>query len=411
MLNVPFYLLCVFAFFMPWETLGGLKELPTVARLLGALTLVVGLLAIVASMKIRRMPFAFVVMIVFAFLCLLSISWATDSEKALAGTPTILLLLLFVWLIWEFAPTVEDQLWLMRSFIYGHSVPIVMQFTSFRAMGASLGDDQTRYSGGGHDANYYSELLSMAALFCAYIILHTRQTKGKIPLRYLAFIPIIGIAIMLTGSRTGFVALLCAGACILFVLRFGGWKIIAGFVVVAGALVFLIPRFTPAGLMTRVTEGTGFSVEKLGARAQIWEGAITAFWERPILGQGINCASEAIGQASGHYNVAHNLFLSILVELGIVGLAIYLLLLFFLLLAILSMPKAQKWFWLSVMLVWGLFAMSCGAQFDKLSWFLFAMILAQAAAFRNRALAAGAAVGRALPATNRLAPRFPPVPS
>ena len=412
MVNLPFYILCVFVAFLPWEMVGELGEFPTVARLIGLLLLITGLFAVASRSRIRRLPLTFGVMVLYLLWSILSISWAIDLPTALPNIVTVVAMLTFVWLIWEFAPTLDRQLCLMQFFVYGLISSVTAQMILFRSMGGggALQDENMRYAGGGHDTNYYAELLSVGTLFCVILMFHSRGKGGKM-LQYWLFLPVLGMSILLTGSRTGFIALVVAGLSILLILRSGGMGKMVMFLVVAGAIAVLGLRLTPEALMTRMTEENGLSEEKLGIRSLIWEAAIKSIQKRPFLGAGSNCVATAIEETGPKRMVSHNLFLTVWVELGVVGLAIQLLLLFLLLREILSMPKTEREIWLAIMLTWGLFIMSSGSPTAKINWFLFAMVLAQAATFRERALAAGAAVGRVLPTTNRPAPRFPPISS
>jgi O-antigen ligase len=98
---------------------------------------------------------------------------------------------------------------------------------------------------------------------------------------------------------------------------------------------------------------------------------------------------------------AHNVFLTMLLDLGAVGLAIFVLLLSFVLRAVLSMPKNERMVWLAATATWGLFAMIIGSPTDKTMWFVFAMVLAQARLLRNRRPARANAV-RMPPRANRV---------
>ena len=284
----------------------------------------------------------------------------------------------------------------MRWFMYGLGVAIVMQFALFRGVGAPAEVETNRYAGGGADPNYFSELLSLGAIFCAYLILYAQHQKRTVPWLYWMLLPVIAFAIMLTGSRTGFVALLLAGGLLLFVLQSGGWKTIILFLVAAAGGLLLVRKFAPETTMTRATGRIGVSAEDLGTRSKIWAAAGECISDRPILGAGGRCCPKAIGEHYEWEMVSHNLFLTIGVELGFTGLSVFLLLLFLLFLATLSMPGTQRKVWLSAMLVWGLFALFGGSPTDKMMWFLFAMILAQGKLFRDCRKAAVAARRRVL---------------
>ena len=117
-------------------------------------------------------------------------------------------------------------------------------------------------------------------------------------------------------------------------------------------------------------------------RMRIWAEGLTAFWQNPLFGLGAGGYASAYAAATGlHGDVAHNLFISVLVELGIVGLAIYVAYIIMLFRAAWRLPRREKLLWLGVLVVWFLNANTAGSQIDKFSWFLHVMVLVQAAAY------------------------------
>jgi O-antigen ligase len=385
MYSVPFWILCAFIAFLPWETLGEIQDLPSVSRLIGLLLLYCAVMALIVRSRVRRLTPIFGVLLAYLLWYVLSIGWAIDASVTLDSCVTAASLAIFFWLIWAFAPTLDHQLWLMRCYIYSLVASIIAQLVLYRSLQGAAGTAQERYSAAGHDVNYYSELLAIGAFFCVYLILHARR-RSAASLQYWLFLPALGASMLLTGSRTGFVVLFVVGAGIFFILKSSGLTKIAMFLVAAGVLVYAAPRLTPEALWTRMTEETGLNEQALGSRVVLWECALKGIAKRPVLGCGGGCGAIAIAEAGYPIElVSHNVFLTAWLELGTVGLAIYLLWLFMLLRAILSMPKSERWFWLFVVLVWGLYANSSGNLIDKLSWFLWGMITVQARDFRDRA--------------------------
>jgi O-antigen ligase len=78
--------------------------------------------------------------------------------------------------------------------------------------------------------------------------------------------------------------------------------------------------------------------------------------------------------------VAHNTFLSILVEQGVVGFAIFLILLVMLFYSALKLPVLGRSLWLVMLLTWGLGAAAMTWENTKPTWLLFGLMAADAAA-------------------------------
>jgi O-antigen ligase len=114
--------------------------------------------------------------------------------------------------------------------------------------------------------------------------------------------------------------------------------------------------------------------------------------KNPLAGVGAGCYSPATTAYSGVYTgVAHNQVILVLVELGIVGLVLYLAFVYFVFRAAWSMPRREKLLWIGMLSVWFLESMAISSQVDKLAWMLWALALCQAAILaRSRA-------GRRLP--------------
>jgi O-antigen ligase len=368
--NVAFFFLCLFLAFVPCEEMGALQDFPSISRLFGLMLLVAAILALLSGARIRKPPLPFYIMCVYVIWYLLSVLWGVDEYVVLGRVVTMVSLLIFVWLIWEFASTLDRQMWLMRSFVFGLIAPVAMQFTAFRAGEADGG----RFTGGGNDLNYLAELLGIGAIFCTYLIVVIHRRTGRLAWRYLALMPVFAIAISLAGSRTGFVALLAAGACILYILQSRSRWLGVLFLTIAAGIAVAIPFVVPEASMNRIIQDTGFSEENLGPRARIWRSSVIVIKEHPILGVGADCSQFVLGE---HFRVCHNVALSVQLELGAIGLAIFLLLLLSLLSSILKMAKFERVMWLTIAMTWGLFSMTLSQEYLKLTWFLFGLVMVQ----------------------------------
>jgi len=141
-------------------------------------------------------------------------------------------------------------------------------------------------------------------------------------LLYILLVPICLYALVLTASRTGVLALLVIVAGIVIRSR---RKILytAGVILAAGMLIaHLTPLQRDRYLSITENDVRGAST----ARGRI-EGVIENFHvalQRPIFGHGLGTSSEANYHALGNAQPAHNLYVEIWQELGIIGLVIFL---------------------------------------------------------------------------------------
>jgi O-antigen ligase len=153
-------------------------------------------------------------------------------------------------------------------------------------------------------------------------------------------------------------------------------------VMAAAAAVTVVPESTWNRIATtgqEITEGT------MDGRKGIWIGAWRAFQERPLLGFGAGAFRTAVaatplpvGQHYPHNTNPHNAFLAVLVEQGLVGFAIFGLLVAICVARLWVMPSSDRKTAAVLMLTWFVGAMSLGWQYRKPTWLLFGLLAAQA---------------------------------
>lgn len=405
--RIVFWLLRLLVFLLPFDMMVWFTNIPSGGRLLGLLILITAILALFVRPVARRLPSAMVVMAMFLAWTMMSLAWSIDPPATLTHTGRIVALLAFVWLLWEFSSTYAQQLSLLRTFVLGQTVPLLMLYGSFVGLFGSFSSDE-RFTGGGQDANYVAEMLAITILIAVYLLFHPQGSSDKLRRGYWLFIPVATVAIFLTGSRAGLICLVVAALCTIFLMRFGGAKLRLALLVGAVGLFFLVRLVVPTALLTRMTGETGIQADTLQVRLGFWRHGMAIFADHPVLGVGAGCFPTALSQIGQRANVAHNVIVSVLAELGGIGLLFYLTFLFLVFRATRRMPRRERLLWRGILLIWFLASMSSGSQTDKLGWFIFAMTLAQAAALRSHAanIRNTAPSGHPLDLVRR---RFPPM--
>jgi O-antigen ligase len=148
----------------------------------------------------------------------------------------------------------------------------------------------------------------------------------------------------------------------------------------------------------------------LNERTMIWRAGWVVFNQSPFRGVGAAAFAPSVEHALGmpfHGSgiddggpanvelVAHNTFISVLVEQGVIGFALFLGILLTLVFSAWHLPLVDRAFWLSVLLTWAIGVSSLTWEDRKPSWFLFGVLVAAAAAQipsirRQEALQSGA---------------------
>ena len=146
--------------------------------------------------------------------------------------------------------------------------------------------------------------------------------------------------ILATLSRGGGIALVL-GLLSLILIVSGRKKIDFIFWIVGISFVLSILFFYNYEVLRSFMEKRINGLETGGGRFEIWKNAFIAFNSKPILGYGIFTFRDVMGDAFNDERFAHNTYLEVLLETGVLGLALYLLCLTFVLFS--SFKQARKY--------------------------------------------------------------------
>jgi O-antigen ligase len=339
---------------IPFETIINLGPLASGMKALAALTFVSVALALLTDQKVFerfarlwQLPLV-LAMLTFVLWILASILWATDKGVALRETITFLGLLGVMVVIGLLERKYLILAW--ACLVVSTALSVLAAYILPVPEGSDMAVSG-RFGPGGADPNTYSLLVAIA-FFAAYFGLLRRHTI----IAYL-LAPVFLYGIYATGSRTGLIALVATPLLALFVPRLAerlGWRILPMYVLGIAAIavmVLAIPSVAEPALERYTTLSQIGSEETWNGRTDNWQGALDIISSHPILGVGAgNYAEAAIdystsvqahsiskGEVAG---VAHNMFLGVASQLGLVGLTLLLGLLF--LVFKMAVPIAQK---------------------------------------------------------------------
>ena len=339
MVTPAYAALWVFIFSVPWDRIIVLPGMSIISRSAGALAMASALLAVVVTGKVRRWHLLHVAALLF-------VAWAGFDLLVVkvTGLPakywTYVQLLAMMWIVWELAPTQRRQFGLLTAYIFG---AYVAAFATL-LFGKSQGLNMRLYSAGGADPNDLAMTLAIGIPMAWYLAMVSR--RFLMVWIYRAYLPVAVVVIGLTGSRGGMVATMVA----LLVIPLTMTKLSTGRLV--GAIFVLIlscslaVAYVPDVVIQRFAS-TGSEVEDLrfGGRFKLWVAGYHAFTQSPIMGYGtagfIGAITPELGSAS---QVAHDAFLSVLVEEGVPGFVLYLTMILAAFLAVESLPRLQRRF-------------------------------------------------------------------
>lgn len=373
--RLTFLALWLLVFTVPFESMIVIPGLGTINRLVGIMCVGLAVFAVVKN-GVFRVPGVF--LITFAVYLLWSLTtffWTIDPEQSKVGLKTLGQLLVFAWLIWEFAAREREQTALLAAYVFGAYISIASILYYFIL---GIQSSWFRYSAHGFDPNEIGLILALGVPIAWRLAL--TEKRWWLALLYYLYVPLAFLAITLTASRTAFVVVLVAALYVLWTLSRAHWvSRLASLVIVLaaiGSLLFLVPEYSLerlSSLTSNVMEG------RLNSREQIWSRGLSVFSENPLLGVGITGFRAGVEQYKTGGFAPHNLFLSVLVEQGLIGLMLFLAVFMSAAFNVVRMPTLQSRMWIVLIVAWGLGVMTLGWQNAKPTWFLFAMLAVQGA--------------------------------
>lgn len=384
MTSIAYVALWIFVFAVPWENMIILPGIGTVSRLMGIVALGFALLAAVMSGRVRRPQVMHVAALLFVIWAGWGVYRAADQIRSISKFGTYCQLLLVLWMIWELAPNFRRQIGLLFAYVAGAYVSAINTILDYRSLGAS----SRRFTAEGFDPNDLGMTLVLALPMAWYLGMTSRHPVLRWACR--GYLPVGLLAIGLTGSRGALVASIAALLIVPFTMtRLSPGKLIVAIVLLLGSgalVVTYIPEKVVQRLgstTTEVEEGT------LNGRLRIWKAGLEVLKEQPWIGQGTSgfnwAVSRRIGLGrDGQGRPAHNAYLNVLVEQGIIGFALYMLMFFAVLAKVLKLPSMERRFALVLLATAGVTMMPLNWDDRKPVWIILALLSALAETLATR---------------------------
>jgi O-antigen ligase len=408
MRRVAWLLLLLFVFAIPWEySLDLGAGLGNVARFVGALALLAAIPAVLQSGRMRSLSLMhWVVLALFLWFCI-GCFWTIDSAATLAKLRGYFQEMMILWLVWEFAETPADLRTLLRAWVAGSWLLAILSLANFTSVQA-IEAQQIRVAATGQDPNDVARFLNLGFLLAALLAdseprwPNRRFTRIFDRVLGIGYLPLGLVAVLLTASRGGFLAVLVAlaGCAILFgrnhrkaLLAFA-----SALPVLAAALWLIIPHPVFERLATIPEQ---LQSGDLNQRINIWSAGWDAFTRSPYFGTGVGTFVTAAGLSP--IDTAHNTALSIAVAGGLV--AVFLAAAVFVLVvrSTLETPGSLRIALFFSVLTWALTSMVATVEENRTTWLLFAVVAlsARLSAEDRAGLATAFSTGKRILANNQ----------
>ena len=403
MLAAAFAALWVFCFSIPWQNIIVVPGLGTVSKLLGMVALGLAVLAALLSSRIRRLDTFHILMLLFVVYAGFGTYRAVHEELAILKISTFVQLLLAMWMIWELAPTGRHQVRLMFAYVSGTAVAAVATIMTYRVAGGG----GARFAAQGFDPNDLGMTLALGIPMAWYLGTICKNPLLKWATR--ACVPLAIVGIGLTASRGAFLATLVALTVVpITMTKLTPGRLVAGIFVMIASVVIAM-SYIPKESWDRIgTTRTEIQEGTMNARLIVWQAGLNAFIASPIIGYGTASFPEVVAPQIGVRKTAHNTFLSVLVEQGLIGFGIFMSMFLVVFRRARSLPTLERRYALVQLATLTTAMLPLGWEDSKPAWFVFAVLIGMAASVAaRRAQAAGMRETQPVPRQRPLASRRP----
>jgi O-antigen ligase len=378
----------VFIFLIPWEGVVdfpglGAGESSTLAKYTGLALAAVWAVMVMLTGRFRKpTAFHFVVYLFVAWNAV-SIFWSLGPERTITHVMTWAQLLILVFILWDLFTTRTTLLAGLQAYILGAYISVGSAVYNFLA-GNSYYTNYQRFSAGDTNPDGFGFILAVGVPLAWYLALSPSMTKltHRLKLINYVYIPAAFLGIALSGTRTALIATIPGMAFGLASLtRLRLWARVAIMLLFTATALFVLPYLATLTSFQRFgTIGTELAEGDLNNRTVNWQEGLAVFADHPIIGIGSNMyrSVNSLGK------VAHNSFISILVELGLIGFTLFGAILVMVARQALRHPRWEARFWLTVLAVWAIGASTLTWEYRKQTWVLLSMIVASAALPRQQ---------------------------
>jgi O-antigen ligase len=387
--QLAWLLLCAFVFTMPWEKGVLIPGFGSIARAAGVAAFLAGAVAVAQTRRLRAPNLVLAMSALFVCWSAATWFWSVDPAATLSRAITLMQLFALLWLLWEFCRSEARQRVLLGVYVAGAMVGAGIALVRYAL---HLQTYYRRYAAAGFDPNDFGLLMVLSVPMALYLGLRPKRWVSAL---WYGCAAVSMAAILLTASRTSLLALIVGLGFGLLTWRAASrWHrmaTVALFALLVLSLVEIAPAPARGRLATIPSEVTQGSIN---SRKAIWKAGARVWLEHPLLGVGAGAYPEAVrpqlGRPSvaGAQYVAHNTFLSVLVETGVVGFLFWGTLLLCLAMFIWMLPGPERALFATLLAAWALGVSTLTWEHYKGTWLVFGLVMAAwPAAWMPRGLA------------------------
>ncbi len=296
---------------------------------------------------------------------------SVNIDKSLVHLLTYFQLFVFVYVLWDVYTTPASLKAGLQAYVLGAYVSIGSLISNYHV---AVDVPINRLSATGFNPNEVAMILALGMPVAWHLALFEYYDPKTYWLRLInyAYIPAAFLAILLTSSRAASFSTLPVFLFMLGTLTRvkAVWRVLVS-VVLIGSL-FALLSVVPQSSLQRLGN------YDLHGRKTIWRESIVIISEHPVGGAGSGAyKSAAVETRKG----AHNLALSLLGEIGIVGFTLFCTIIAMAFYHVRYLPKPSRGLWLAILLVWLINNTTHNLEDNKQIWLFLGLLLTSASLY------------------------------
>jgi O-antigen ligase len=374
-----YWLLVAFVFAVPWENAIHVSGVGRITKVIGFAAFTLWTISVIARGRLRQ-PDAFQ-KAYFLFLIWngMTLYWSLDPGATLTGFRTyteLFGLMLMCWDLFDSKATIRPAI---QAYVLGAYVAAGSIIVNFLQAAPDPTPEHQRFQALGYQTDGIALVVAIAGPAAWYLATSEEGPRwSALRIVNFAYVPTGLFAVALTGTRGATLASLPTAAFILWSLRRTSVRpAIALAVLVVG--VTLLVGFAPRTQLERISSVATIGNLQEGAlsgRFGLWTESHEVFREHPLNGAGLDAHRAAIPTGKE----AHNTYVSVVAETGVIGFALF----FGVLLSVfVRVSRLRGWdgrYWATQVAVLAIGAMSLSLEDSKSVWVFLSMAVATGAA-------------------------------
>lgn len=371
MRQIAFWLSLLLIFAVPWENSAKIDGLGSLAKLLGVATAGMWIAAVARSGEFRTPARFQLLTLLFVLWNCLSVLWSIDIDSTLERSITYVQTLLLVVILWDVYRTPDALRAGMQAYVLGAWVCVGLLAHAYFFQG---GADARRLTAVGFNPNVAAFGLVLGLPLAWYLARLDDAARGGRLLRWLnvLYLPVAPLAMVQTGARSALASAAVALAYMVLSLgRLGPVGRVAFLAAALAAPALALPYISVEKLERIASTSDEVGDRSFGGREAVWGEGLDLFAAHPWLGVGSGGFTTAAVETR---KAPHNFVISLLVEVGMVGLALFAAVL---LSTGLSAFQQERWLsrlWLALLVIWMMNAAVHNYEDKKHTWIYFSFV-------------------------------------